>query len=365
MASMDVNQLFQTMIKVGISDIHFKAGTPPMIRLHGRLVSSGFSKMTGPHIEELAKTLMSEDQRQKFEKDREMDMAYEVPGLARFRLNVYRQKGTVALSLRVIPLSIKPFSDLNLPTDTIQKLCENTRGLILIAGITGSGKTTTLNSMIDHINKNNAYNIVTIEDPIEYYHADAKSSIAQREIGADTDSFAKALKHVLRQDPDVIVLGEMRDVEAIQAGIMGAETGHLVLGTIHTMDAPQTLDRLVESFGEHNPVSVRTRIANVLKGVVCQRLVQGVEGNVLYPTTEILLMTSLVKKLFMEGKTVEIGKAIAQGQYYGMHTFEQDLYRLVTEKKISEEEALDASTNPDDLTLKLKGVGVEGGVSRA
>ncbi len=352
----DITQLFQTMVRSGISDIHFKSGAAPMLRLHGRLISSGFTKMTGQHIEELARTLMSEEQKRIFAEEREMDMSYEVPGLSRFRVNVYRQRGTVALTLRVVPLKLRTFQELNLPADTLTKLCANTRGLILVAGITGAGKTTTLNAMVDHINNTYAYNIITVEDPIEYYHADAKSSIAQREVGSDTASFQKALKHILRQDPDVVVLGELRDAESIQAGITAAETGHLVLATLHTMDATQTMDRLMESYPPGEQAGARVRIANVLKGVLCQRLLETADGNGRVPATEILVVTSLMRKLLAEGKAQEIAKAIEQGQYYGMHSFDQDIIRLFNEKKISKEEAMDASSNAEDLIIKLRGI---------
>jgi twitching motility protein PilT len=351
--AVDITQLFQSMIRNGISDIHFKAGHPPMVRICGNLVSSGYTKMTSQHIDDLAQTLMSEDQRRLFQKEGELDMSYEVPKLSRFRINIYRQRGTMALSMRVVPLTIKTFENLMLPTETLQKLCSQSRGLILVAGVTGAGKTTTLNSMVNYINENFAYNIITVEDPIEYYHQDIKSFIAQREVGNDTESFAKAMKYVLRQDPDVVVLGEMRDDTSMQAGIMAAETGHLVLATIHTMDAAQTMDRLVESYDSGEVAGARARIANVLKGILCQRLVRSVDGNYLIPATEILQVTSLIRRLMTEGKTAEIHKALDQGNYYGMHTFDQDLIRLYKEKKISKEEAMDAASTPEDFTLKM------------
>lgn len=351
--AIDINKLFQTMIRSGISDIHFKAGTPPMVRMHGRLLSSGFNKMAPEHIEELANLLMNEEQRRMFQKESELDMSYQVPELSRFRVNIYRQKGSVALSLRVVPLNAKTFEDLNLPNETMKKICANTRGMILVAGITGAGKTTTLNAMLDYINKNYAYNIITIEDPIEYFHTNEKSSIAQREVGNDTPSFASAVKHLLRQDPDVVVLGEMRDAESIQAGITAAETGHLVLGTIHTMDASQTMGRLLESYHPAEQAGAKTRIANVLKAIVAQRLLESSDGQSRFPATEIMVVTSLLRKLLMEDKPQEILKAIEQGQYYGMHSFDQDIIRLFNERKISKEEALDASTNPDDFMVKM------------
>ncbi len=351
--AVDINKLFQTMVRSGISDIHFKAGTSPMVRVHGRLMSSGFTKMTGEHIEELADILMNDSQRVQFAKHKELDMAYTVPGLSRFRVNIYRQRGTVALSLRVIPLKVKDFDELHLPKDTFVKLCRNTRGLILITGITGAGKTTTLNTMLDYINKTFAYNMITVEDPIEYFHTDEKSSIAQREIGSDTSSFKEAVEHILRQDPDVVVLGEMRAKESIHAAITAAETGHLVFGTIHTMDAAQTMGRLIESYDPNEQAGARIRISNVLKGISSQRLLESVDGKTRYPATEILVVTPLIRKLLMDEKPQEIHKAIEQGQYYGMHTFDQDIIRLYNEKKISKEEAMDASSNPDDLTIKM------------
>jgi twitching motility protein PilT len=351
--AVDINKLFQTMIRSGISDIHFKAGTPPMVRIHGKLMSSGFNKMGAEHIEELANLLMSDAQREQFRQENELDMSYHVPELSRFRVNIYRQKGSVALSLRVVPLQIQTFEELNLPGDTLRKLCQNTRGMLLVAGITGAGKTTTLNSMVDYINKNFAYNMITIEDPIEYYHTNDKSSIAQREVNHDTPSFSSAVKHLLRQDPDVVVLGEMRDAESIQAGITAAETGHLVLGTIHTMDAAQTMGRLLESYHPAEQAGAKTRIANVLRGIVAQRLLESADGRERFPATEILVVTSLIRKLLMEDKSVEVNKAIEQGQYYGMHSFDQDIIRLFNEHKITKEEALDASTNPDDLMVKM------------
>ena len=351
--AVDLVKLFQTMVRSGISDIHFKANASPMVRVHGRLVSSGFTKMTGPHIEELAAVLMNDTQRTRFEKDHELDMAYTVPDLARFRVNIYKQRNTVALSLRVIPLHIRSFQELNLPLDTLTKLCSNTRGMILFTGITGAGKTTSLSAMIDHINRAYSYNIITIEDPIEYYHEDVKSSIAQREVGHDTESFSSSVRHILRQDPDVVVLGEMRDAEAIRAGVTAAETGHLVLGTIHTMDAAQTMGRLLESYDSNEQEGARSRIANVLKGVISQRLLEAVDGKSRFPATEILVVTSLIRKLLVEEKPQELHKAIEQGQYYGMHSFDQDILRLFNEKKISKEEALDASSNPDDLLVRM------------
>ncbi|MFH1380521.1 MAG: type IV pilus twitching motility protein PilT [bacterium] len=360
---MNVNELLQLMIKRGISDIHFKAASPPIIRVNGKLVSTNFEHFTPKHIHDLAYSLMSAQQQAIFELENELDMSYAVDGVSRFRVNIYRQRNTVALTLRVVPLKIRRFEELNLPVNVIQKLAEESRGLILIAGITGAGKTTTMNSMVDYINELFTYNIVTVEDPIEFYHKDKKSTISQREVGSDTKSFKQALKHILRQDPDVVVIGEMREFEAISAGITAAETGHLVLSTIHTMDAVQTIDRIVDSYSPHQQPQVRAQLANVLKGIVAQRLLISSDGESRYPAAEILICTSLIRKLILEGKSQEIYKNMEQGDYYGMQTFDQDLYRLYRKGKITLEEALENATNPDDLMLKIRGIGAESGVS--
>lgn len=353
---MNVNELLKLMIKKGISDIHFKANAAPLIRVNGKLVSTGFDQFTPKHIEDLAFSLMTPEQKQAFNETHELDIAYAVDELSRFRVNIYRQKGTVALTLRVVPLVVKNFAELHLPEEPLKKLAAESRGLILVTGVTGAGKTTTMNAILDYINENYQYNIITVEDPIEYYHADKKSSLSQREVGPDTKSYAKALKYVLRQDPDVVVIGEMRDFEAISAGITAAETGHLVLSTIHTMDAVQTIDRIVDSYPPHQQHSVRSQLANVIKGIVCQRLVMRKDGEGRIPATEVLMGTSLIRKLIAEGKLADVYKAMEQGAYYHMHTFDTQLLELYKKGSITQEEALDKASNPDDLALKLRGV---------
>ena len=344
------------MIKKGISDIHFKANAPPLIRIYGKLVSTGFDQFTAKAIEELAYSLMNPEQKKSFDEENELDVAYSIDTVSRFRVNVYRQRGTVALTLRVVPLKVKTFQELNLPEEPLKKLASESRGLILITGVTGAGKTTTLNAMLDYINATFQYNIITVEDPVEYFHTDKKSSISQREIGLDTKSYEKALKYVLRQDPDVVVIGEMREYKEISAAVTAAETGHLVISTLHTMDAVQTINRIIDTYPPHQKESVRAQFSNVIKGVVAQRLVNSSNEGALLPATEILIGTSLVRKLIAEGKPVDVYKAMEQGDYYGMHSFDQDLFRLYKEGKITMDEALDKSTNPDDLMLKLKGI---------
>ncbi len=353
---MNVNELLRLMIKRGISDIHFKAGVPPAVRIDGRLIATGLDRFSADHIRELADALMTEDQRSVFAQENEIDIAYSVDSLSRFRVNVYRQRNSVALTLRVVPLEVKTIEELNLPAEPLRKLAAESRGLILISGVTGAGKTTTMNAMLDYINENYTYNIITVEDPIEYYHADKKSSVSQREVGTDTKSYARALKNILRQDPDVIVIGEMRDFEAVAAGITAAETGHLVISTIHTMDAVQTIDRIVNTYPPHQQGTIRAQLANVLKGIVAQRLVKCKSGEGRLPATEVLMGTSMVRKLLAEGKLSEVYKMMEQGSYYGMHTFDNNLFTLFREDRITIEEAMDKATNPDDLNLKLKGI---------
>jgi twitching motility protein PilT len=353
---MNVNELLKLMIRAGISDIHFKAGTAPLIRIHGKLISTEFENFSAKNIEEFASTIMSSEQKKIFSEENELDLSYSIEDGSRFRVNVYRQRGTVALTLRVVPAKIKTFDDLNLPAETLKKLASEPRGLILIAGVTGAGKTTTLNSCLNYVNENFNYNIITIEDPIEYFHKDKKSSISQREVGLDTKSFKHALKYVLRQDPDVIVLGEMREFETISAGITAAETGHLVFSTIHTIDAVQTIDRIIDTYPAHQQAQARIQLSNVLKGVIAQRLCVRADGQGRTPATEVLLGTSLVKKIILENKIQEMYKVMEQGEYYGMHTFDQNLHELHVQKLISFEEAMDKATNPEDLKLKLKGM---------
>lgn len=353
-----VNELLQLMVKIGISDIHFKAGSPPLIRVFGELSVTEFDPLPPKAIEELAFSLMNENQMAKFKQEHELDMSYAVDGLSRFRVNVYQQKGTVALTLRVVPLEIKGIDQLNLPSEVLKKLSGESRGLILVAGITGSGKTTTLNAMVNHINENMKVHVVTVEDPIEYYHKDQQASIVQREVGSDTASFQNALKYILRQDPDVVVIGEMRDHEAVSAGITAAETGHLVLSTIHTMDAVHTINRIIDAYPPHQQQQVRTQLSNVLKGVIAQRLLPAVDQKSRVPATEILIGTSLVRKLIASGKDQDIYRAMEQGEYYNMHTFDQDLFRLLQSNKISVKEAMDNATNPDDFALKARGIGL-------
>jgi len=355
----DVKTLLEFMVRQNISDIHLKADSAPLIRLNGRLVASDQPPLTPDLVKELAYSLMSEAQQRRFEDEGELDFAYALGKISRFRVNVYKQKNTLALSLRVIPLAIKTFEELNLPALTLKKLCTMPSGLILAAGVTGAGKTTTINSMVNYINETSASNIITIEDPIEFFHKDQKSSISQREVGNDTRSFAAALKYILRQDPDVIVIGEMRDPETIAAAVTAAETGHLVLSTIHTMDAHQTVQRIVDSYPPGQQAQVRVSLANVLRGVVAQKLIPRMDGEGRLPCTEILVTTAYIRQLMTDGKVSDLVVAMSRGQNEGMLTFDQDLIRLTREGKISPEIAISESSRPENLTSMLQGISVK------
>ena len=359
--AIDIKNLLTLMVQKDISDIHFKADSVPALRIHGAMILAvNLPKLSAEDIKTVAYELMNKEQAAEFEKTMELDLAYSLAGLARFRVNVYRQKGTLGLTLRVVPMKLRTFEELNLPVETLNKLGKESRGLILFTGITGAGKTTTLNSFLHHLNNTQQYRIITIEDPIEFYHADVKSTIVQREVGLDTHSFAAALKHILRQDPDVVVIGEMRDLETMQAAIAAAETGHLVLSTVHTLDAAQTVERIVDAHPVHQHSQVRQQLANCLKGVIGQRLVLSKDGKGRFPATEIMIGNSLVRRNLLEGKTGEIRKVIEAGEYYGMHTFDQDLLRLFSEGKIDDKVVLEEATNPEDVALRLKGLSVGG-----
>ena len=353
----DIAKLLSKMVEHEISDIHFKADSAPALRLHGAMIlASNLPVLTAEDVKAVAYQLMNKEQAAEFERELELDLAYSLGGVARFRVNVYRQRSSLGLTLRVVPMKLRSFAELNLPSDALTKLGGETRGLILFSGITGAGKTTTLNSFLHFINQNHQRRIITIEDPIEFYHTDIKSTIVQREVGLDTKSFAHALRHILRQDPDVVVIGEMRDLETMQAAISAAETGHLVLSTVHTIDATQTVDRIVDAHPAHQHGQVRQQLANCLKGVVGQRLVLAKGGKARFPATEVLIGNSLVRRHLLDGKNTELRKVLETGAYYGMHTFDQDLLRLYGEGKIEDKTVLEEASNPEDVALRLKGL---------
>ncbi|MBA3270184.1 MAG: PilT/PilU family type 4a pilus ATPase, partial [Acidobacteria bacterium] len=317
---MDVNGLLKQAIEMAASDLHLKVGSFPMLRVHGQLFPvSQDKKLNHEDLVEMAAAVMSTTHRQKFKDAQEVDLAYSVPGLGRFRCNVFQQRGTIGMVLRVIPIQVRSIEHLGLPP-VLQKIAAEERGLVLVTGTTGSGKSTTLAAMIDYINRNRSTHIITIEDPIEYLHRDAQSIVNQREIGVDTRSFALALRSALRQDPDVILVGEMRDMETIETALHAAETGHLVFSTLHTLDATETINRIISVFPPHQQKQIRLQLAAVLKAAVAQRLMPNVESTGRVPAVEVLVATAFIKDCIIDKeKTHLIQGAIAQGtSQYGM-----------------------------------------------
>jgi twitching motility protein PilT len=355
---MDINELLKKAHSLSASDLHIKVGSPPILRIHGELNPlSSEERMTQEEALKIAFSVMSPGQRELFKKRNDIDLAYSVPGLGRFRCNVFVQRGTIGMVFRVIPTKIPTIEELNLP-EVIKKLSTEQRGLILVTGTTGSGKSTTLAAMIDLINTNRTEHIVTIEDPIEYLHRDKRSIVNQREIGSDTESFAKALRQALRQDPDVILVGEMRDFETIQTALVAAETGHLVLSTLHTIDATETVNRIISVFPPYQHKQVRIQLAAVLKGIISMRLMPKADGAGRVPAVEVLVATATIKDCVLDpDKTKLIPDVITQGAlHYGMQTFDQSLFGLFKSGLITYEEALRRATNPDDFALKVKGI---------
>ena len=352
---MNINLLLQEMLDQQASDIHLKAGSPPMWRIDGELVCFGDEKLTPEATVSIAASLMNEKQRQKFEFTNEIDLARE-SGEYRVRANISRQRGTIAIALRVIPKTIPGFEELHLP-DILMEIAMEKRGLVLVTGTAGNGKSTTLATMLNKINENLSCHIVTVEDPIEFVYDDKKSCICQREVGVDTESYSAALKAVLRQDPDVIMVGEMRDNETISAALSAAETGHMVLSSLHTIDAGQTVDRIIDSFPSGQQSQVRAQLASTLTAVISLRLLRRAGGKGRVPAVEILRATSTIKALIREQKTSQIKQTIQSGAVqYKMQTFDQSLLNLYREDLVSMEDALAESTSPTDLKLGLDGL---------
>ncbi len=355
---MNLNDILGMALKSSTSDIHLKAGLPPVFRIDGNLRPLPKApRLTAESVRSMCEAIMNDRQRIKFEEVNEIDLAYSVPGLGRFRANVFMQRNSVSAVFRAIPFKISTLDDLLMPS-VLKKIAEEQRGLVLVTGATGSGKSTTLAAMVDHINSKRTAHVVTIEDPIEYLHRDRKCIINQREVGFDTTGFAPALKSALRQDPDVILVGEMRDLETAETALAAAETGHLVLSTLHTIDAPETIARIVSLFPPHQQRHVRLQLSNVLRGVISQRLIPRIEGTGRVAAVEVMMSTGRVRELIDdEDKTVQLRDTIAKGYTtYGMQTFDQALMDLVKRKVISYDEALRQSSNPDDFKLKFSGI---------
>jgi len=355
---MELNDILAMAIKANASDVHLKVGLPPVYRIDGTLRPLPNAERLSPEkMRKMAYAMMGDLQRERFERTNELDLAYGVQGMGRFRVNMFTQRGSISMILRTIPFNVQTLEELKLP-QIIKKLTTEQRGLILVTGTTGSGKSTTLASMIDSINSNRTAHIITIEDPIEFLHRDKKSIINQREIGVDTDSFANALKSALRQDPDVILVGEMRDFETIETALTAAETGHLVLSTLHTVDAQESINRIVGAFPPFQQRQIRLQLSSILKGVISQRLVPCADGKGRVPAVEVMVSTARVRELIDDKeKTKLLRDTIQQGfDTYGMQTFDQSLMSLLGNKLITYEEALRQSTNPDDFKLKVSGV---------
>jgi twitching motility protein PilT len=344
-----LNQCLELVVDLGGSDLHLTAGARPMVRIHGAIQPlADFPGLTGSRIRQMIYAVLSPKQRETFEAELELDTSHTIPGKGRFRVNVFLQRDSVGAVMRVIPFEIVPFASLGLPP-SVANFAELSRGLVLVTGPTGSGKSTTLASLIDIVNRTKPVHIMTVEDPIEFLHGHKSAIVNQREVGEDTRSFAAALKHVLRQDPDVILVGEMRDLETIGTALTAAETGHLVFATLHTQDAPQSIDRVIDVFPSHQQSQIRVQLAASLQGVVTQQLVPVAGGGGRAVAAEVLVATPAVRNLVREGKVHQIYSTMQAGARYGMQTMDQGLAALVKSRRITLEAALERAANPDDL----------------
>ncbi|WP_432571077.1 type IV pilus twitching motility protein PilT [Kineococcus sp. SYSU DK005] len=347
--ALKVNDVLIAGLQAGASDIHLTTGAVPTVRLSGELTPlEGFPKLTPPVLQQAVYAILTQKQREQFEAALELDFAYQVPGHSRFRVNVYRQRESIGAAFRRIPYEIKPLEDLGVPP-VVGSFAGLQRGFVLVTGPTGSGKSTTLASIVDLANRTRKDHIMTVEDPIEFLHRHKGCLVNQREVGEDTKSFANALKHVLRQDPDIILVGEMRDLETISVALTAAETGHLVFGTLHTQDAAQTIDRVIDVFPPHQQQQIRVQLAGALQGVVCQTLCKRADGQGRVVATEVLVATPAIRNLIREGKTHQIGSAMQAGAQFGMHTLDQHLAELVRTRQITFEHGLEKCHAADEF----------------
>jgi twitching motility protein PilT len=363
---MHINDLLATAVARGASDLHMKVGSFPMLRIDGTLMPATETKrLDKADMETVAGTLLNPEQADKFRKNLEVDVAYAVPALGRFRCNVFQQRGTIGLVMRVIPSRVPTVDDLQLPP-VLKRIAEEERGLILVTGTTGSGKSTSLAAMLNHINNARATHIMTVEDPIEYLHRDNKSIINQREVRTDTNSFAAALRSALRQDPDVLLVGEMRDLETVETALLAAETGHLVFSTLHTLDAPESINRIVAVFPPHQQRQVRLQLASILKAVVSQRLMPRANNQGRIAAVEVMIATPFIRDCILDkDKTHSIAGAIAQGtSQYGMQTFDQSIFGHFQRGVVSYEDALRYATNQDEFKLKVQGISTTSEMAR-
>ena len=352
---MDLQSMLQMMINKKASDLHLRSGNPACVRIDGDLEPISSEAVPAAEVEAMLMRIIPPRAKSIFEARQECDFSFQVGEIARFRVNAFHQRQLLSLAIRLITMKIPSMEDLHLPVATIKKIADNSRGMVLVTGITGSGKSSTLAAIIDYINSTRAEHILTIEDPIEFVHKDKKAIISQREIGEDTENYVEALKMAMRQDPDVILMGEMRDAESCSAAMTAAETGHLVFGTVHTLDAMQTVTRIIDLYPPHQQPLVRIQLADTLKAVISQRLLPCLKGGRV-PAMEIMTVTAHVRKQIEDSSSVGIAQAIAKGQFYGMQTFNQSLVKLYRDGLVSEKDALEAATNPDDLKLAIRGI---------
>ena len=363
---MDIVDLLKTAVASGASDLHLKAGSYPFMRVTGALVvASEDTRLEAADTELMARAIMSPGQLEKFRSAQEIDLAYSVPGLGRFRANIFQQRGSIGLVLRIIPVGIRTLDELGLPP-VLKRIALEERGLVLVTGTTGSGKSTTLAAMIDHVNAMRSAHIMTIEDPIEYLHRDQQSIVNQREVSVDTGSFAQALRSALRQDPDVILVGEMRDFETVETAMNAAETGHVVFSTLHTLDATETINRIIGVFPPHQQRQVRIQLASVLKAAISQRLIPRADGVGRVPAVEIMLATPFIRDCIVDkDRTALIHGAIAAGtSQYGIQSFDQSIFSLYQQGLVTEDEAMRWATNVDEFKLKVQGIGTTAELAR-
>jgi len=354
---MDIADILQDVVDLGASDLHLAGGLPPMVRIDGELRGLDYPELTPNKTRELVYSILNQEQRQRLETDWEVDLSYSLYGTARFRVNAYFQRGSLSAALRTVPMNIKTVEELGLPP-VVHSFCHKPRGFVLVTGPTGSGKSTTLAAIIDEINQARSDHIVTIEDPIEFLHQHKRCVVDQREVGTDTKAFPVALRSALRQDPDIILIGEMRDLETIQIALTAAETGHLVFATQHTQDAPQPIDRMIDVFPPHQQEQIRVQIAATLEGVVTQQLLPKASGQGRVAACEVLISTPAVRNLIREGKTHQLYTVMQTGGQQGMQTMNAALASLVRRGDITKELALRRSSSPDDLCRLLAAGGV-------
>jgi len=352
--SLDMPKLLRLMIERNGSDLHLGANCTPNIRVDEKMLPADMKVLSASEVKEIVYSVLNPEEITRFEEAKELDRSFEIEGLSRFRMNVFLQRGFVGTAIRAIPFKILSFAECGLPVKQITDLCRKPKGLVLVTGATGSGKSTTLASIIDKINEEKSCHIITVEDPIEFVHKNKAAVIDQREVGQDTKTFARALKHVLRQDPDVILVGEMRDLETIEAALTIAETGHLVFATLHTSDAVQTINRIIDVFPSHQQQQVRTQLSFVMLGIISQQLVPKVGGSGRTLCCELMVATPAVKSMIREQKVHQIYSILQTGQKEGMKTMNQSLFDLYSDKQISYEDAVARSMDPEDLIRLFK-----------